>query len=171
VRRLLPLGIIGVVIGISASPAAAMQVTHERFEATGSGRILAGGYCDFTLRETDTAQISRTIFSRDGHVVKIVDHQVWSTISTNARTGTFVTEVNREEGFFRGYGAPFRLTGAFAQVWSQDGALLWSSAGLVSITDIHDHYEFLRSTGHVTAIPGFTAVPGLCEMLGGNQVV
>jgi hypothetical protein len=46
-----------------------------------------------------------------------------------------------------------------------------SSAGSVTIEDIHDHYEFLKQPKHATLIPGFTEIPGLCEMLGGHTVV
>ena len=61
--------------------------------------------------------------------------------------------------------------GSLMQVRADDGTLLQSSAGSVTIEDIHDHYEFLKQPKHATLVPGFTEIPGLCEMLGGHTVV
>jgi hypothetical protein len=32
-------------------------------------------------------------------------------------------------------------------------------------------YEFLKQPKHATLVPGFTEIPGLCEMLGGHTIV
>jgi hypothetical protein len=61
--------------------------------------------------------------------------------------------------------------GSLMQVRANDGTLLLSSAGSVTIDDIHDHYEFLKQPKHATLVPGFTDIPGLCEMLGGHTVI
>ena len=56
------------------------------------------------------------------------------------------------------------------QVRASDGTLLMTSSGMAPLADIHNQYVFLHRTKHATMVPQFTAIPGICKMLGGKEV-
>ena len=105
-----------------------------------------------------------------GKVTKTVYHELRVERFRNGRTGEAVIATSRYTTKLLRHG-PFRLVGSLMQVRDEeDGTLLLSSAGSVTIDDIHDHYVFLKQPKHATLVPGFTEIPDLCEMLGGHRV-
>jgi hypothetical protein len=88
----------------------------------------------------------------------------------DARTGESVIATSRHTTRDLRH-EPVRLMGSLIQVRDDDGTLLRSSAGCVTIDDIRDHYVFLKQPKHAQLVPRFTAIAGPCEMLGGQQVI
>ena len=174
VRRIVAISLVLVgTLFVSVPEASAAVVTHKTVRWTsGHGWVRAGYYCDFMLRSGTERIVGRyTFVHQDGHLVRSIDHEVRRGTYINARTGAVVTTLSRYTISFR-RGKPLRVTGALMKVRAADGTLLLSSSGMALIDFIRDSYVFLKRTKHATMIDQFTEYPpGVCEMLGGHQVV
>ncbi len=148
------------------------QTIHRWGETfSGSGWDRAGSYCDFKLLTHGRYSVRAAVWRQDGKVTKTVYHELRVERVRNGRTGEAVIATSRYT-MKQGRHGPGRLTGSLMQVRDEeDGTLLLSSAGSVTIDEIHDNYVFLKQSKHATLVPGFTEIPDLCEMLGGHTVV
>jgi len=171
-----PVALSLVLIGVlcaSFPEASAAVVTHRTSRWTsGPGWVRAGSYCDFTLEFPRGTNVGRyTFVRRDGRLMRSIDHEVRRGSYVNARTGAAVTTVSRYTITSRSGHEPWRVTGALMQVRTADGTLILSSSGTALMDLIHDRYVFVQRTPHATVVHQFTEIPGICEILGGHQVV
>ena len=148
------------------------QTIHRWAETfSGTGWVRNGGYCDFKLISHGRFTVRAAEWRKDGKVTKTIIHELRVERFRNGRTGQAVIATSRYATKLGRHG-PFRLMGSLMQVRDEeDGTLLLSSAGSVTIDEIHDSYVFLKQSKHATLVPGFTEIPDVCEMLGGHTVV
>jgi hypothetical protein len=171
VRKFIPLACLTALLMLLPTGSANAQTIHRWGETfSGSGWDRAGFYCDFKLISHGRYSVRAAEWRQDGKVTKTIIHELRVERFRNGRTGQAVIATSRYTTKLGRHG-PFRLMGSLMQVRADDGTLLLSSAGSVTIDDIQDHYEFLKQPKHATLVPGFTEIPGLCELLGGHTVV
>jgi hypothetical protein len=170
VRKIIALACLTALLLFPTGSANAQTIHRWGETFSGSGWDRAGSYCDFKLISHGRYTVRAAEWRQDGRVTKTIIHELRVERFRNGRTGQAVIATSRYATKL-GRRGPFRLMGSLMQVRANDGTLLLSSAGSVTIDDIHDHYEFLKQPKHATLVPGFTDIPGLCEMLGGHTVI
>ena len=169
-RKIIPLTCVTALLLLPIGSANAQTIHRWGETFSGRGWVRTGGYCDFKLITHGRFSVRATEWRRDAKITKTIVHELRVERFWNGRTGQAVTATSRYTTK-SGRRGPFRLMGSLMQVRDKDGALLLSSAGSVTIDDIDDHYVFLKQPKHAGLVPGFTDIPGLCEMLGGHTVI
>lgn len=145
---------------VFATAAQAQQVTHTSFPISGSSTAPAGTLCDVAVNNSFTGTVSLVIFGDPDNPTRVIEHDTFNVVHTNAATGQFATEFNR--GTAHSIGDTTRLTGLFFwHVRDESGKLVLNGAGMLTFND--DTGDVLKET------PGLHNDPSLlCPIIGAN---